>query len=900
MNPLLAEFITESRDLLEQASQGFLALEKAPGDAEILNGLFRAMHTMKGASGCFEIGALTRLVHAAEDVLDAVRQGELNLTPDRVDLFFEVLDRVGEWVDSLEAEERLPPGAEETSAGLAGRLRGLLSEANDEEPAGAGDAVAEERGAADVGSVSETSGAAPSWIVEVPDDVRRELYQIHIEGGPGTVAVTYTPGEQCFFTGDDPFHTARQTPGARWGRVESREPWPPADELDPYRCVLRFHLVAAAPVEEVREWFRYVADQVEVHEVAPEEWVIPAGPPGHGEPFGAFGEDARRWARKGLWGNLRDSVRAALEMAGPDLFQTSALHWMDLVLRGPDPDPGLVEWLIECVATGTLPPRRPASGAERSDEAKADHEKDVGSSEEKGTGRPEDEALAAAVEILQAQTELLAAPWGPDIRLGVLESAAGVMESALTELGDAAEMARLAEAREAAQTQGSGAPLRALARDILSRLLGTEEVQHEEPEEDPSPHSGGPAPSRSPRENGATPGQKIRVLKVDQTRIDALMDLVGELVVAKNALPFLARKAEEVFRVRDLAREIKNQHAVINRIAEELQGAVMQVRMVPVSHAFQRFPRLVRDLSRKLGKKVRLVMEGEETEADKNVVEDLAEPLVHLVRNSIDHGIESPEEREAAGKPLEGEIRLRAVQLDDQVWIEVIDDGRGMDPEVLKRKAYEKGILSEERLETITDEEALHLIFAPGFSTAEQVSDVSGRGVGMDAVRAMVDRVGGSVSVESTLGRGTCIRMALPLSMAVTRVMIVEVGGETLGVPIENIVETVRVPTDEIHRIKRHEAAVLRDRLVPLCRLGRVLDLEEAEPEPREEEAVLVVSIDGRELGLVVDRFHEGVDIILKPLEGIMAGFRLYAGTALLGDGRVLLVLNLRELVACL
>ncbi len=791
MNPLLAEFITESRDLLEQASQGFLALEKTPGDAEILNGLFRAMHTIKGASGFFEIGALTRLVHAAEDVLDAVRQGELELTPDRVDLFFEALDRVGEWVDSLEAEERLPPEAEETSAGLAGRLRGLLSETNGRRPTGSGEAVAEKRGDEDAGSAPRMSEPAPSWIVEVPEDVRRELYGVGGEGGSRAVAVTYTPDEQCFFTGDDPFHTARQTPGIRWGRVETREPWPPAEELDPYRCVLRFRLVAAASVEEVREWFRYVAEQVEVHEIVPEKWGAPVG-------------------------------------------------------------------------------------------------------------TPEDRALGAAVEILRAQIELLAAPWDPDIRLGVLESAAAVMESVLADLGNGSEVGRLAEARVAAQGQGSGEPLRGLALEILSRLLGSDGARQGEPGEWPSSQPRETARERSQQENGASPGQKIRVLKVDQTRVDALMDLVGELVVAKNALPFLARKAEEVFKVRDLAREIKNQHAVINRIAEELQGAVMQVRMVPVSHAFQRFPRLVRDLSRRLGKRVQLVMEGEETEADKNVVEDLVEPLVHLVRNSLDHGIESPEEREAAGKPSEGEIRLRAVQLDDRVWIEVIDDGRGMDPKALKRKAYEKGILSEERLETIADEEALHLIFAPGFSTAEQVSDVSGRGVGLDAVRAMVDRVGGSVNVESTMGRGTCIRMALPLSMAVTRVMIVEVGGETLGVPIENIVETVRVPTDEIHRIKCHEAVVLRDRLVPLCRLVRILDLDGDATGSGEEEAVLVVSIDGRELGLVVDRFHEGVDIILKPLEGIMAGFRLYAGTALLGDGRVLLVLNLRELVPCL
>ena len=384
---------------------------------------------------------------------------------------------------------------------------------------------------------------------------------------------------------------------------------------------------------------------------------------------------------------------------------------------------------------------------------------------------------------------------------------------------------------------------------------------------------------------------------MDLERIDALMDLVGELVVAKNALPYLARRAEDVHGARELAREIKAQHAVIHRVTEALQAAVMQVRMIPLSHVFQRFPRLVRDLSRRLGKPIRLVVEGEEAEADKNVVEDLAEPLVHLLRNACDHGIEPPDEREAAGKPREGTVRLRAVAHDDHVVIEVSDDGRGMDPAVIRRKAYEKGVIGEQELESLDDQAALQLIFAPGFSTAERVSDVSGRGVGMDAVRAMVRRVGGEVRVHSVPGAGTTVRLVLPLSVAVSQVMIVEAGGQHFGVPVEAIRETVRVPAADIHRVKDREAVVLRDRLVPVHRLHRLLGLEEGERP--EEEALLVVRVDGETAALVVDRFHEGVDVIQKPLEGVMAHFTIYAGTALLGDGRVLLVLNLRELLRC-
>ncbi len=395
----------------------------------------------------------------------------------------------------------------------------------------------------------------------------------------------------------------------------------------------------------------------------------------------------------------------------------------------------------------------------------------------------------------------------------------------------------------------------------------------------------------------AEDAQVGKVLKVDQIKVDQLMNLIGEMVVAKNSLPYLANRAENQFGVRELAREIKAQYAVINRIAEEMQDAIMQVRMTPVSLVFQRFPRLVRDISRKLGKEVELVLEGEETEADKNIVEALADPLVHIVRNSLDHGLELPEQRLAAGKPRTGKLIIRAVQEADRVLIEIIDDGHGIDPAVIKRKAYEKGIIDEATLERIGDQEAINLVFGAGFSTAESISDLSGRGVGMDVVRSAIDKVGGTAMLSSTVGKGTTLRLSLPLSMAVTNVMIVESARQIFGVPMEMVVETVRLPSADIRSIKRQKTTVLRNHIVPLASLNHLLAVP-SEPITNAdgEYAALVVRIGGEQVGLLVDDFREVVDVILKPLPGELAKLSAYAGTALLGDGSVLMVLNPKEL----
>lgn len=519
------------------------------------------------------------------------------------------------------------------------------------------------------------------------------------------------------------------------------------------------------------------------------------------------------------------------------------------------------------------------------------------------------EATTALTRILAAQQKILALEDHPDWQAGRLKAAAEVLKNLAKSADNAEFEAQIEAALAAALASGSSLTLREWL-DVHQAQLTAKFVPgcaankiHSNAEEKPTDTTN--AAVTSAADYGIKFGRRAedklngpRSLKVDQAKIDRLMNLIGELVVEKNALPYLAQRAEAQYGVRELSREIKGKHSVINRIADEMQDAIMQVRMMAVSTVFQRFPRLVRDTSRKLGKEVQLVLEGEQTEADKNIVEALADPLIHIVRNSLDHGLETPEVRQSMGKPASGTIIIRAAQQADRVLIEVIDDGKGIDPATIKRKAYEKGMIDEDTMERMDDRTAINLIFAAGFSTAAVVTDLSGRGVGMDVVRTTVQKLNGTVTVDSKTGKETSIRISLPLSMAVTQVMVIESDHQLFGVPMDHVIETVRIPRNSIHQIKQSMTAVLRGRVVPLKALNDQLGII-AEPRANadDELSTLLVQAGGGVVGLLVDGFRETMGVIQKPLTGFLSDLSIWSGSALMGDGSVLMILNIREIV---
>lgn len=901
MTPLLAQFLVEAREQIAATTDGLLGLERDPHSASLLNGVFRSVHTLKGSSGLFDFPALTTVLHAGEDLLVALREQRLVLDPAMLDQILAALDLVAVWLDHIEDTESLPDTAAERGRPVIAALRGWL-----------GSPPATEAAATPIGEIAggDDAPTLPAWLENVPDTALTDAVERAGVAGVPVLAVTYRPEPQCFFKGDDPLALMAQVPDRAHLAVVPPAVWAPLAEYDPFSCVLAFRVLTTAPRKEVAHLLRYVGDQSEITDIAPADLVLAGLSPVAG-PALSLAEPLALLLERGDRAGLAEAARAmAGDEAAGDPAAATLLHRLARLAGAEGMDPAVLETLIGALRGDDAPP---------ADTAPADLP----------PAQPQPPLSEPVLRVLNEQCRTLDAVRSAAWLAGSIGAAAKVASNALRFSGRGDDAERVLRAGAAALDAGTAKPLvdaitgvlnppppapvrkpappKKTRRKAAAPARAPASAREQAPVGAPQPAAPQPAAANgtavapgngtaaAPGNGGTHDGgeRPSTVLRVDQGRIDALMNLIGELVVAKNSLPFLARRAENVYGSREMAREIKEQHAVIDRIALELRNGIMQVRMLPVSTVFQRFPRLVRDLSRKLNKHVDLVIEGEDTQADKTVIENLFEPILHLVRNSLDHGIET--DRAAAGKPDAARLTLAASQDNDQVIIRIADDGRGIDPALMRDKAVEKGLMDRDAAQRLGDGEAMNLIFAAGFSTAAAVTDVSGRGVGMDAVRTAIEKAGGRVELTSIPGTGTTVSLHLPLSMAVTRVMTLEVSGRQFGIPMDEIAETVRIPRADVVAIKDKEAFLLRDRIIPLVHLDRVLDLP---PKTESEDiAVLVVRIDKQPVGLAIEAFGEGMEVIVKPLDGPLAGMPDYLGTALLGDGRVLLVMNLKEIV---
>lgn len=631
MNEFVEQFLIEGRELVAQGNDDLLALEERPDDRERLDGAFRAFHTLKGAAGIVDFVAMSRALHAAEDVLSAVRSHTAPVTPALIDLCLACLDQVSAWIDRMRSTGEVPADADAA-----------------------------------------------------------------------------------------------------------------ADDL-----VRRFGTLASA-------------------DTAP---LVPHG--------------------------AADPTRRAEESTG-----------LSAIGRG----------------------------------------------------------------LLEAQKLMLAEPATEDAAAARLESASRIAANVLRHHGRSLDVTDLEGPLQSSLVAGNAEAM----IEAIDRILGG---LGERPSEPPG--------TLAPQAPEAT-------LRVDVDRIDTLVRLTGELLIAKNAIGHSAERAQGDGDARALAVALKNQHLALDRLVSELQRAVFSLRVLPLQHAFQRFPRLVREMATALGKPARLMIEGATTEADKTIVEAIAEPLLHVLRNGLDHGLEDAAERAKLGKPATATIRLRAERQGEHVVIEVEDDGRGIDVARVRDVARRRNAAPEAAIAAMSDEEAINLIFAPGFSTASQVTDLSGRGVGMDIVRTTIERLGGRVSVSSQRQRGTTVRFTLPFTVMMTQVLTVEAAGQVFGVPLEAVVETVRVGRSAISAVGAARAMVLRDRTLPVIDLGKALGRE---ARAREGDAtVLIVAVAGQLGGLEVDRLGDRMDVMLKPPGGLLAGIPGIDGTTLMGDGRVLIVLDLGEI----
>lgn len=397
------------------------------------------------------------------------------------------------------------------------------------------------------------------------------------------------------------------------------------------------------------------------------------------------------------------------------------------------------------------------------------------------------------------------------------------------------------------------------------------------------------------QEKQPKPVEEDATIRVETKRLDSVMNLVGELVLGRNRLIKIGTQLEQQHESDPQVRVLSETLAQLNLVTTDLQLAVMKTRMLPIKKVFAKLPRMVRDLSQKLNKQVRLEMHGEETELDKSVADEIGDPLVHLVRNAIDHGIETPAERQAKGKTGEGLLTIAASQEGNSIVIRINDDGRGIPVEKIKAKALGKGLVSEAELATMEHREILNLIFLPGFSTAEQVTDVSGRGVGMDVVRTNIRKINGSVDLESEPGKGSQIIIKLPLTIAIIQALMVEVERSIFAIPLSTVIEAVRISRTDIKTINGREVLHLRDRVLPLIRLAQEFDIPT--DADRERFYVVVAALGDRRIGVVVDELRSQEEVVIKSIWDYLETVKGVSGATITGEGKVVLILDTSELV---
>lgn len=756
MSALEDQFVAEARELIWQATDNLIALERDGTSPERVDSIFRAFHTLKGSAGVVELPAMSMVLHAAEDLLDSIRHGTLEAGAEIVDAALACLDQVSRWIDNFEAAGSLPTQAGEDSRAMAQRLRSFLPRSGDQ-PASSSSDPPKEKG----------QGSLPEWVSRLIAAERDAIASRMPEGPVAATAISYEPFAGCFYNGDDPVQLMRQVPGLLALQVEPREPFAPLADIDPYACNLRLRAISSGSGDEIAALFRLVPDQIEIVSIPPEA------------------------------------------LAAAD--------------RGSGNQP------LIC-------------------------------------------------KVIEAQCELLRVADRADELAGCIGAAARAAENALRHgrRPDLADPVRRAGVL-ALKQRHAGQLLLAL-ENALAALISV-----------PSTVAANSA-SQSDKPSD-------RALRVSETKIEALVNLAGELVVARNALSYSVRRVEQTLNGGEVVRSIQRDRDAIDRLVTELHGSVLQLRMVPFAQLFGSFPRLVRDVARQLDKKVTLVTSGETTEADKTIIDRLFEPVVHLVRNALDHGIEDSEQRRAAGKSEAATISIAASRSGDRLLVEVTDDGRGIDPSVVRRKASERQILPADELAALTDEAAIDLVFSAGFSTASTVSDISGRGFGMDVVRTAIDQIGGRVSLQSNVGVGTTVRLDLPMTIAMSRIMVVEAGGQSFGIAMDAVSETVRVAPDRVSRIKNNDAFVLRDRVVPIISLAELMNLPERMRDAAEPRLFVVMEAAARIAALEIDAVRDRLDVVLKPMQGLLAVARGYAGTTLLGNGQVLLVLDVKEIL---
>jgi two-component system, chemotaxis family, sensor kinase CheA len=910
MEQMRVTFRAEALDLLIELDAALLALEGEPGDSTLVNRVFRAIHTIKGSGATAGFAHLARFAHKVEEAFDLAREERLAVTPDLIDCGLHACDVIRLILEET-AEGAAVPGEVEVTGAFTRLLPQSDAPKAPTEPAkaSAGNLAAFEI-VFKPNREMFYSGADP---VTLLDDLR-ELGQAHITAHADQVPLLPAmEAEHCYLWWEVLLVTDRDPAAVRdvfvfveaecdvrirlleeQGETVALLGSVPAEAFELFKAECEDHLermeADALALEEQPELKENLDSLFRgVHSIKGNAGLL------LGHVKGAALTDSHPLqmlvrVAHGLE-SLLDPFRGAA--AGPVLEETTqtALETCDAIRT-------LLGSLTHNGAGGPVSPELLArlgvrTGAPLKGQTIDGRSADGRSAAFRNTASQCVEMIAGCFQRMESD----GASSGPvfeTYRRGLKNLAAAAQYQNCLELEEPlAQQLRILDAAmktgaalDRAERSTLGNAFQTV-RAILNRMTPDGEVNHAT---EPAAGAAQP-PAKGPADRpdaSASPS----TIRIDQNKLDRLMRVVGELLVARGAFPLLVQKLNDGADGAGVVKELKEAGSNISRIADDLQTSVMSIRMLTVKTVFQRFPRLVRDLARSQGKEVQLVIEGEGIELDKTILEQIGDPLVHVIRNAVDHGLEPPEERRANGKDPSGRLILRARYEAGGVAIEVTDDGRGLNAEALKRKAVEKGLLTAEAAAGMSEEAAFQLVFLPGLTTAAKVTDVSGRGVGMDVVRSNVRNLQGTVEIQSKAGRGTTLRIKLPTSLMISKGILLEAGAQQYILPLSNIRDMVKLPAEEAHAYRGLTLAQVRGTIYSIFSLAEMLGLV---PASTPELSLAIVEAGTVRYGLVVDRFLTEVEVLVKPLAGGLEQCKEFQGAAIMGDGRVVLVLNALE-----
>ena len=915
MDPLLEQFLQEARENLAFIDQN---IEEIGGDdPELLNSVFRAAHTLKGGSGIVGFESVKEITHHAEDLLDMLRAGKIEFQPSMTEALFDAFDEVMNLIEAAEESEEIVDADEDTVNNIVTTLSAQMGKEVAGEVEWERPFTLVDNPANVINPPLKTLNGVTSTKVNFTNKVLNEEFC----STDNLYAVTFDVDESCMVYGNDPVYTLSllgdKVLGVFSCMSENNAKSVLSGTEDEDGLLLKSSLTAYiyATYEDIEDSLFNFIDELQLLPLDIQT-LLSVNVGDAGLSIDSLKELSNIAEDLDLAG-ITEEVKRAMELVGTESLQYAQLQrFLDIVgLIDESDTPKLADFFSNLYKGEVVSPSNDVV-VENSEAAEVEAiEKEEPQEEVQEAVAEEvvaeetpqesassevvaDEATKAildgmlqqqlrAIEFIENDDDLARVehmmdsmrkyfPDMPEV-FANKEEIAGFLE---VKLGLAS-----AESQEVTEPEVKAEEAPKIVKEIKETPKAVEKVVEKEVAQAPKEEK---KVAKKPAKAETQKAVVGKTVKIDQESIDSLMNVAGELLVAKNSLPYLADGV--VGMTHDvIKREIMEKYIFINRLTEQLQDLIMGMRMLPISYVFDRYPKLVRDIAKKLGKKVKLEMEGGETKLDKNMIEMLADPMIHIMRNSLDHGIEMPETRSEKGKDASGTVRLKAYAESDRIVIEIIDDGAGINTERVANKVLEKGLMTIEEIDALTDDERAELVLLPGLSTAEEITEFSGRGVGMDVVKKSIESFGGTINIKTKANEGTVITLAIPVSLAVTSLLHIQMNDIHYGIPMDAVSETVKIDKSAVEYLHNEPFIYLRGEVIPLLFIKSMLDDSEMDSKPL---SIVVLNIKDNLLAVVVNDFLGQLDVVQKPLVGMMAGHPLFSGTALLGNGQIIMAMD--------